>query len=158
MNQSIGLRRSEESDRSGVDLRALCSAVMNDVRGTAAEHGISIEDAQFAREASADPTILRKVLTILLTSEIQRTESGSTLTLLTTPRKTAVEIRIVAWRTPQPDSNASQDCNPRGSSGLIAADTRGLSLLFPLGGSISIDEGPVARTVCLRVPRVNVLT
>jgi hypothetical protein len=130
------------------DLRRICEPVVASLAKVASSKNVVLEVAHFASEVRADPDVLSRALFDLLHHQIDGASAGSTLTLLTTPRRTIVEIRVIDW-------SARGHAVPPGSLSLESAPTLAgaLAALREYGGDCSVEAWARASALCVRLPR-----
>jgi signal transduction histidine kinase len=132
------------------DLRRICEPVVASLAKLARAKNVTLEVAHFANEVRADPDVLSRALFDLLHHQIDGASAGSTLTLLTTPRRTSVEIRVIDW------SARGHSVPPRSLSMESAPTLAGaLAALREHGGACSVEAWARARALCVRLPRVH---
>lgn len=140
-----------------IDLRRLCTSVLERLDALASARHVSLESAQFATRAWGDEGILDSVLSELLAHCVGQAMPRSTLTLMTTPRKRATELRIVTWEL---DTRSSL---PRAAR--MGARTRDLAshhelgdcalAIAALGGSGWVENAGAGSALCMRLPNVR---
>jgi hypothetical protein len=130
------------------DLRRICEPVVARLTTVASSKNVILEVAHFASEVRAAPDVLSRALFDLLHHQIDGASPGSTLTLLTTPRRTIVEIRVIDW-------SARGNAVPPRSLSMEGAPTLAgaLAALRECGGDCSVEAWARASALCVRLPR-----
>jgi hypothetical protein len=142
------------AERQRVDLQALCAEAVRVVTYRATERGLTLDVTQFAKEAYVNHRAgLRFVLVELLQHAIEEAALGSTITLLTTPRKNSTEIRIIDWRNGEErPSRAVGSGAEWGTLPEKLLELRRVLTGRPSSGCIRVEQAQRARGICIRLP------
>jgi two-component system, sensor histidine kinase and response regulator len=147
--------------RSLVDLRALCEDVFDELTPAAARREVELDGIFFARTTFVDEDLVRRIVKNLLQNAIEHAPAETIVTVITTPRASSVEIRVIdqgAGGRVRLRGNA--DGSPAGTGGLEGHDPdHGLCFcrraVEAHGGRIWLEDSGPGAVFCVSLPDVR---
>jgi len=162
----LDISKSEEGKlapvRTTVNLVALVAEVLETQAPSARDRGVTLEQSVEARELSADPDLLRRILENLVDNALRHAPEGSVVRVSATEQAGATELRVADAGSGIPEAMRERIFDPfmqldgqtRTRSG------RGLGLTFcrlaveAHGGTIDVVSANPGAVFCLRFPHV----